>query len=57
MMILLHKWVAMFFGYSRAEKTTNNLQFLFFARANVKILKGIPKYLRVLRKMPFNGIK
>ena len=56
-MILLHEWVAMFFGYSRAEKTTNNLQFLFFARAGVKILKGIPKYLRVLRKIPFNGIK
>ena len=47
----------MFFGYSRAENTTNNLQFLFFARVGVKIPKGSPRYLRMLRKMPLNGIE
>ena len=47
----------MFFGYSRAEKTTNNLQFLFSARVGVKIPKGIPRYLPMLRKMPLNGIE
>ena len=44
-------------GNSRANKTTSNLQFLFFARGGVKIRKGIPRYLRVLRKMPFNGVE
>ena len=34
-----------------------NLQFIFFARVGVKIRKGIPRYLRVLRKIPFNGIE
>lgn len=57
MMMVLREWLARFFGYSRAEKTTNNLLFLFFARVGVKIRKGIPSYLRVLRKMPFNGIE
>lgn len=47
----------MFFGNSRTEKTTSKLQILFFARVGVKIRKGIPRYLRVLRKMPFNGIE
>ena len=56
-MILHHELVAIFFGNSRAEKTTKKLQFLFFARVGVKIRKGIPRYLRVLRKMPFNGIE
>lgn len=47
----------MFFGNSRTEKTTSSLQILFFARVGLKIRKGIPRYLRVLRKMPFNGIE
>ena len=37
-------------------KSTNDLQFLFFARIGVKISKGIPRYLRRLRKMLFKGI-
>ena len=49
--------MAMFFGNSRTEKTRSNLQIHFFARVGVKIRKGIPRYLRVLRKMPFNGIE
>ena len=39
------------------KKTISNLQFLFFARVGVKIRKGIPRHLLLLRKMPFDRIE
>lgn len=46
----------MCFGNFRAKKYTNILQFLFFAREGVKIRNAVPRYLRGLRKMRFDGI-
>ena len=47
----------MCFGNFRAKKYTNILQFLFFAREGVNIRNAVPRYLRGLRKMPFDGIE
>ena len=44
-------------GNFRAKKNTNIRQLLFFAREGVKIWKAVPRYLRGLRKMPFDGIE